>query len=224
MRIVCLSDTHAPSSAIIVPDGDVLIHSGDHTFQGTTDQIRKAWDWLNTFPHSHKVVIAGNHDFFFESKVSFGSMSIEHQATIQAFLEEYPGITYLNGSSVSIGSELIWGSPYTPHFYDWAFNFPYNDYASTIAAAHWEKIPAATTILVTHGPAAGILDRCANGDRPGCPALRKRIEQLSALKLHQFGHIHEGYGTAQQQHYLAINASICTAAYSPTNPPIVIDL
>jgi 23S rRNA (adenine2503-C2)-methyltransferase len=43
-------------------------------------------------------------------------------------------------------------------------------------------------------------------------------------RLHLFGHIHEGYGARLIDGTLHVNASNCTAAYRPTNPPIVIDI
>jgi predicted phosphodiesterase len=39
MKIVCLSDTHNCSGEFAVPDGDLLIHSGDATVRGTVSEI-----------------------------------------------------------------------------------------------------------------------------------------------------------------------------------------
>ncbi len=38
-RIVFLSDTHNCHAQIIVPDGDIWIHTGDATIRGTIDKI-----------------------------------------------------------------------------------------------------------------------------------------------------------------------------------------
>jgi len=43
-------------------------------------------------------------------------------------------------------------------------------------------------------------------------------------KAHLFGHIHEGYGQAEKEGIIFVNASTCNARYYPINPPIVIDL
>ena len=67
MRIVCVSDTHTYGRMITVPDGDVLIHSGDHTFEGTQSEIEYELEWLESLPHKHKVFIGGNHDFFLDN-------------------------------------------------------------------------------------------------------------------------------------------------------------
>lgn len=67
IRIVCISDTHnnLPSP---IPDGDLLIHCGDLTNNGTLAEIQVELDWLASLPHKHKIVIAGNHDSFFDTK------------------------------------------------------------------------------------------------------------------------------------------------------------
>lgn len=57
-RFVLLSDTH--TRTFKVPDGDVLIHSGDLTVTGTIEQLKMTIDWICSLPHTHKVVIAGN--------------------------------------------------------------------------------------------------------------------------------------------------------------------
>jgi hypothetical protein len=65
VRVVCLSDTH---DRVVenVPDGDLLIHAGDLTTDGTAADIQRQIDWLDSLPHRHKVVVAGNHDSWFD--------------------------------------------------------------------------------------------------------------------------------------------------------------
>jgi len=43
-------------------------------------------------------------------------------------------------------------------------------------------------------------------------------------RLHVFGHIHDGYGTAFSGPTLMVNASTCDEAYRPVNRPVVVDL
>jgi len=52
-RFVCISDTH--SRAFSVPDGDVLLHSGDLTNTGTVSDFQKTMDWLYGLPHPVKM-------------------------------------------------------------------------------------------------------------------------------------------------------------------------
>ena len=66
IRVVCISDTH--DQTVDVPPGDILIHAGDLTNEGTAADIQKQLDWLKTLPHPLKVVIAGNHDSYFDPR------------------------------------------------------------------------------------------------------------------------------------------------------------
>ncbi|PPQ73403.1 hypothetical protein CVT26_015795 [Gymnopilus dilepis] len=59
-RFVCISDTH--SRSFEVPNGDVLLHSGDLTNHGTIEDLEKTMSWLEALPHKTKIIIAGNHD------------------------------------------------------------------------------------------------------------------------------------------------------------------
>jgi predicted phosphohydrolase len=60
IKIVCLADTF--SSQVEVPHGDVLIHAGNLTRHGTFREMQNMLNWLNTLPHRHKILVAGNHD------------------------------------------------------------------------------------------------------------------------------------------------------------------
>lgn len=54
-RFVCISDTH--SKSFPVPNGDVLLHSGDLTNTGTTVDFEKTMGWLKGLPHKHKMYV-----------------------------------------------------------------------------------------------------------------------------------------------------------------------
>lgn len=64
IKIVCISDTH--TNTVPVPNGDVLIHAGDLTNAGTSKDIQAQLDWIASLPHKEKIVIAGNHDSYFD--------------------------------------------------------------------------------------------------------------------------------------------------------------
>jgi 3',5'-cyclic AMP phosphodiesterase CpdA len=60
-RFVCISDTHnasAPSS-FQLPRGDVLIHAGDLTNQGSHSELQKALQWLEDADFEAKIIVAG---------------------------------------------------------------------------------------------------------------------------------------------------------------------
>ena len=61
-RFVCISDTHNASpvnGAFKLPKGDVLVHAGDLTNQGTLSELRRAVEWIEGADFKAKVVIAG---------------------------------------------------------------------------------------------------------------------------------------------------------------------
>jgi hypothetical protein len=56
-RIVCISDTHNQTPKL--PPGDVLIHAGDLTNQGSYAELKRAVEWLERQEFEAVVVIAG---------------------------------------------------------------------------------------------------------------------------------------------------------------------
>ena len=56
-RIVCISDTHNQTPKL--PPGDVLIHAGDLTNQGSYSELKKTVRWLEKADFEAKIVIAG---------------------------------------------------------------------------------------------------------------------------------------------------------------------
>jgi hypothetical protein len=128
--------------------------------------------------------------------------------------------TYLEDSSTVIEGISIYGSPWQPWFYDWAFNLQ----RGPEIRRKWEAIPANVDILITHGPPIGHGDECVSGQRAGCVDLLYEIQHRIKPKFHVFGHIHEGYGVTTDGTTTFINASTCTIRYKPVNPPIVFDI
>ena len=61
-RFVCVSDTHNATpkdGAFKLPKGDVLIHAGDMTKQGTYAELQKALTWIDIADFDVKIVVAG---------------------------------------------------------------------------------------------------------------------------------------------------------------------
>lgn len=48
MKLVCISDTHNFHQDIEIPDGDVLIHSGDATISGTVQEVAAFAAWFDS--------------------------------------------------------------------------------------------------------------------------------------------------------------------------------
>ncbi|MFT5288886.1 MAG: Icc-related predicted phosphoesterase [Planctomycetota bacterium] len=205
LRIVSLSDTHTLHDRIDVPDGDVLVHAGDFTNRGSEDDVASFGAFLAGQPHRHKVIVAGNHDFLFESD----------RERAEKLLGD---VVYLQDSGATIEGVEFWGSPWQPWFKNWAFNLE----RGAALAAKWELIPGATDVLITHGPAYGVLDQVLSGEPVGCEELRKTLDRVQP-SLHVFGHIHEARGSAQTGPTLSVNASNCNVAYHPRHAAVVID-
>lgn len=201
-RFVCISDTHTRS--FDVPDGDVLLHSGDLTNLGTLAEFRRTMEWLYSLPHKVKIIIAGNHDLTLHTdwyEQSFqrwhGHIGKQDLAPILKLLTgrraRKTGLVYLQDSSHTFRTKpdgrtwSVYGSPWSPYFFDWAFNYPREEGAALVA-----KFPK-TDILLTHGPPSGIFDLTRTNDLAGCEALRARLPSLRP-RVHLFGHIHEARG------------------------------
>jgi Icc-related predicted phosphoesterase len=222
MKLVLISDTHTMLDQVRVPSGDILIHAGDATFDGNKiDQVKQFNDHLGMLKDKfkHIIYVPGNHDFIFQDDEKQGRKIVTNADHI------------LIDQSVEIEGIKFYGSPWQPWYHDWAFNFPERDLAkSEIAAAKWAEIPEDTQVLITHSPPYKMMDKAMNnrrdnGDRNvGCKALAARLKELPLLKVHVFGHIHEGYGEVQAKIHF-VNASICTRiGYLPTNSPIVVNI
>ena len=61
-RFVCTSDTHGHSPAdgsFKLPRGDVLIHAGDLTKQGSPTELARTIDWIRKAECEVAIIIAG---------------------------------------------------------------------------------------------------------------------------------------------------------------------
>lgn len=215
MKITCISDTHNQHTHI-QPDwlegGDVLVHAGDVSGRGSLREIEEFLVWFNELPYTHKIMIAGNHDFWFEKMSTF--------AVNEMLQEKYPNIIYLNDSGVEIDGVKFWGSPVQPWFYDWAFNR-----MGTDICRHWDMIPLDTDVLITHGPMKGYLDMTLRGVSTGCPYLLEKSAEMTNLKLFVCGHIHEAYGKFEfPDGGVFVNASTLNFNYQVQNKPIVVEI
>ena len=186
IRIVCISDTH--NSTPELPPGEILIHSGDLTQDGTFPEMHAQLEWLKGQKHPHKIVVAGNHDLILD----------------EAFVQQYPDreldkpgssakdldwgdLIYLEEETVevTVGSRIlkVFGSPYIPYCGIYAFHYePHQDV--------WNgRIPQDTDIIITHGPPALHRDR----DLSGCRFLLEALWRVRP-SLHVFGHMHHMRG------------------------------
>ena len=226
-RITVLSDTHTRHGLIPMedlPGGDLLIHAGDIMNSGyNKNDILDFCTWFSSLKqYNEKIFIAGNHDRMFEN----------HPEELQEILNKFLNIDYIQDEEyVSYGDGpngdhpedniRIYGSPWQPEFYSWAFNLPKNGIE---IAGKWEAIPDNTDILITHGPSFGTLDTVAGRqyDNLGCELLAQRIEVIKP-KIHVCGHIHSGRGYEFKNGTHFFNASVLDEQYNYTQKPMTFD-
>ena len=218
-RITFISDTHNKHKQVTssLPGGDLLIHAGDLSSMGYQHEIQGFCSWFNKLDnYDHKVFIAGNHDWGFQ----------DNTEKIMEIVNSYKGIDYLQDDMILVGGEnydemvKIWGSPWQPEFYNWAFNLPRE---GEELRDKWGLIPSDIDILVTHGPAHGYLDRVIGGWEPlGCELLTESIKDKKP-KIHVCGHIHSGYGYIFDGDTHYINASVLNEQYVFSNKPLTVD-
>jgi Icc-related predicted phosphoesterase len=219
IRITFISDTHNKHKQVtsFLPGGDLLIHAGDLTSMGYQHEIQSFCTWFNKLDnYDHKVFIAGNHDWGFQ----------DNTEKIMEIVNSYKGIDYLQDDMLLVGGEnyedmvKIWGSPWQPEFYNWAFNLPRE---GEELREKWAQIPTDVDILVTHGPAHGYLDKVMGGwENLGCELLSEAIK-VKKPKIHVCGHIHSGYGYIFDGDTHYINASVLNEQYAFAHKPLTVD-
>ncbi len=184
VRIVGISDTHT-HKPMILPPGDVLVHAGDLSNDGTLAEIQDQIDWLSSLPYDHKIVICGNHDGFFDPR-----SRRKEDLKIDV---EWGDVRYLQHSSLELkftkkaNRQLnFFGAPQIPQCggNDFAFQYPRTDDA-------WSgTIPPETDVLITHTPPRHHLDLPTG---MGCDFLLREVWKVRP-SLHIFGHVHAGSG------------------------------
>ncbi|SPO25701.1 uncharacterized protein UTRI_03066 [Ustilago trichophora] len=261
VRFVLISDTHSQTTDI--PDGDVLLHAGDLTTLGQPDDLEAQVKWL-----TQKIFTCGNHDFsactakdFYSTrgralntkyKVKDSPDDVERAARILSPSNLGANLKYLESESFSFAVDRkevrhypwkVFGSPWSPEFENWAWNYTRGPEAKAVHSA----IPADVDVLITHTPPfkLGGLDSIHDGTPVGCEELTRRLtaedgdEEAIRPRLHVFGHIHEARGThlltQGQKETLLVNAALVEYdqekwqterkfSYTVVCKPVIVDL
>ncbi|KAK2728362.1 ser thr protein phosphatase family protein [Colletotrichum kahawae] len=215
-RFVCVSDTH--NTTVKLPKGDVLVHAGDLTNQGSYSEVRAGADsatglsllflpfqCANSPPPGtvSKIVIAGNHDltldgpFYALHGPHFHNQAPQSPSDCLSLLTSSPSITYLNHASARITltspsgprtSFSVFGSPYSPRNGLWAFS-----YDAPPQTQLWDDIPLDADVVVTHTPPRTHRDESRLRRAAGCEALRRALWRVRP-RLAVCGHVHEARG------------------------------
>lgn len=205
VRIVAISDLHGHIPPD-VPECDLLLIAGDIGY-GDIDQSRK-WlashfaDWLLRQPAKEIVATWGNHDWI---------------GNHPWMVPELPWHVLVD-QVVTLFGLKIYGSPWQPTFFNWAFNLNESD-----LARKWSFIPDDTDILLLHGPPRGYGDLTADGVRTGSPSLAARIREVRPT-LTVCGHIHEAHGVYDLDGVTVANVSLLDEKYRMVNQPFRAEL
>src|SRR5688572_15251033 len=229
----CISDTHTKHHDLVFPDPHqeenfediwILVHAGDFTHHGQKHEAESFNHWLNQQPHYYKVVTCGNHELLmdkphydaspeFRSFLASKGLSLTPTSIING-----TNVFYLEETGINIEGLNIWGSPYSPRFFDWGFQTDPHT-----ANAHWDKIQKGTDVIIAHGPPKYHGDKCPDmHDRSkqvfvGCPVLLDKAREINP-SLVVSGHIHEGFGiyhdVEDKYDGLYVNASVLDGAYN----------
>lgn len=231
MRLVLTADFHGRLPDI--PPCDVLCIAGDicpdfirryrrgdedRWHHGQPEQMKWLEDtfvwWLANVPASDVVMIAGNHDYVFESA----------EPRVRDLLSDW---VYLRDEPAIVQGVNFYGLPWVPNLPSWAF---YGDYAKLTEV--YDKVPAETDVLLTHGPPFGYGDLTeSNGYGPaehvGTPQCLSAIQRV-APRITATGHIHEAYGhyriSTPQRVAPLYNVSYNTVRYEPIQQPVEVEL
>jgi calcineurin-like phosphoesterase family protein len=213
-RLVCTADIHEHLPDI--PACDLLLIAGDVSFAFKGDLATEHAflegpfaEWLDRVPTAETVLVAGNHD-----------QSIEAWGVP-------PGLRcrYLEDAGAELCGLKVWGTPWQPWFYDWAYNAPRRD-GERFLAEKFALIPDDTDIVVCHGPPRGHGDHAPGSKgQPhiGSSALTDAIQRLQP-RLVVVGHIHPGYGRYRLGETEIVNAAYVDNDYRPVNPVVEVEL
>ena len=206
-----LSDTHCRHNEIPtehLPGGDILVHTGDFTNNGSLPQCTEFFNWFSSqTQYKHRIFIAGNHDQLAESDSSLFKSLVPKNCI------------YLENSGITLEGLKFWGTPVTAKFCNWAFNRSTEE-----LAYYFSVIPCDTGILLTHGGPKHFLQVLEDGLDVGMKELYERLIDFADLKVNAFGHVHHSFGhkIIGEAHF--INSAICGENYRVTNKPIHLEL
>jgi Icc-related predicted phosphoesterase len=213
MEIAIISDTHNRMRRIVVPKSDLLVHCGDATCMNSARELRVFNARLARLGQT-VLFVPGNHDGLFQSDPEQARSLV-------------PAAIVLIDESVTINGVKFYGSP-------WHCGFATNFNAFTLVegcrelSEAYAKIPEDIDVLITHGPAFGILDQDGRNVSRGCHVLRRYLGYRDPHKTlyHVFGHIHDAYGQYfdPDTNIHHINAASVNSRYQPVNPPVTIRL
>ena len=223
VRIVCISDTHGKHRDVHLPAGDILLHGGDFTKSGEVGSISELSAYFRCCGFSEVICIAGNHDMTLQPSYYQRNWNRFHREPFncEKAKDALRNCIYLEDSSYTTRQGIeIYGSPWSPDFFNWAFNLPRGGPCKEA----WKKIPKSTDVLITHGPPLGRGDKTQENGHAGCYDLMVAVQERVKPRVHVFGHIHEAAGVTFDGETLYVNASSLNIAYQVAHFPVILDV
>lgn len=208
--VAALADLHGflpevPACDLLLLGGD-LTPADDHSLERQAAWLAGPFRrWLDDVPATDVVGIAGNHDFLFEQTPDLIPDGLRW--------------TYLQDSAATVAGLEIFGSPWSPWFYNWAFNAPQGDLDETFLTERFSRCPMGADVLLVHGPPIGYGDQTSRGERVGSTAQLALIDRVRP-QLAVFGHIHEDRGRWEREGTTLANVAAVDLAYRPRRDPV----
>jgi len=197
MRIVFIGCTNGKDDLLAVPDGDVLICTGDFSSSfGMRYDLDRFNALLGRLPHKHKFVVFGDYELWCDDH--------EEEAISRMF-----NAKVLIDETVEVDGIKIHGTPWSP----WSFGrkhgfikFAFCDDDNFIQY-RWAHIPEGLDILVTHCP-------------PGWCGLEEIVAKVRP-KVHAFSH---GDGKQYYARIKQINVEQYDRREKQIGKPVVMDI
>lgn len=221
MKFCAIADLHGLLP--VIDKCDILLIAGDISplkIQGNIPEMN-TWlftnflNWIEQLPCEQVILVAGNHDFYFQNKQSSISV-LEFESDMK--------LKYLHNFSTIVYNELgdpitIFGTPYCHIFGSWPFMIP-----DELLEEKFKEIPENLDILISHDPPFGICDiDCILGRFPyehvGNQVLTNKILEVKP-KIVISGHIHSGdHNLTQVEETKYVNVSLLDETYTNNYKP-----
>lgn len=231
LRICAISDTHGFLPEI--EPCEILFICGDISplnIQSNMIQMNE-WifdqflNWIKSLPVKKVLLIAGNHDFFFEGIAESDIINFEALTDFKLLYLCNESFSYITSSGRKIS---VFGTPYCHQFGNWAFMRD-DDFMTE----KFKEIPDKVDFILSHDTPYNVFMQdvilgkpyvLGRPDHVGNQPLRKRIQEIDYKWLFH-GHIHSSahtpdrFGTGN-----VINVSLLNEFYQPTYKPFYLEL
>lgn len=225
IRIVCISDTHGRHSWFdsLIPNGDILIHCGDITFQGRggVNALSSFNKWMKSFPHKYKIIIGGNHDRFMPDLQYvelrdniFGGNNCIYLDNNNYIIREYDNF-------------IIFGCAWSPSGSD---NNAFQQISNEILNMNENK--GKVDIFLCHSDMTNFqkYGKRRSNNNQLVNDIVDSIKSCNAF-IHLCGHFHARYGVKVKSKFyndggdtMVVNCSSLDGKYLPTHYPVVFDV